>query len=364
MNTATSDLQVLRNAMLFSLTTHRFSNRRSADRALVQTTGDKRKLNVTKALLVSPDLDKVNDLLNETYAWCFERAMQSSAVRRGIYFVKRNMVVEFEAKLAEANAKLNGENGLVAKFLATYETYKERMKLPAAPVSPVAGDQVTVAEGLVTFSGTVVRQDDKGLYLLDFPTDQAWPSRLTYAASEFVGGLGNLYKESDYPTVDVLREMFSLEHSWLALSVPDELPEEVRERETKKLRESFESAQEEIRYALRAGFKEMVAHAIERLTVKDGEKPKVFRETLVTNFRAFFDTFNARNLMEDSELESLVNQAKAVVNGLPRDASEAADALRSSPDIRATTVTQFAALNAQLDTLVIDKPIRRFDLDA
>jgi len=108
----------------------------------------------------------------------------------------------------------------------------------------------------------------------------------------------------------------------------------------------------------------MVDHAIDRLTVKDGAKPKIFRESLVTNFRAFFDTFNARNLMEDAELEALVNQAKAVVNGLPRDASEAADSLRTSPDIRTTVVAQFSALNAQLDTLVIEKPIRRFDLEA
>jgi hypothetical protein len=38
----------------------------------------------------------------------------------------------------------------------------------------------------------------------------------------------------------------------------DDLPEEIRTRENQKLRESFEQAQEEIRYALRAGFKDLV----------------------------------------------------------------------------------------------------------
>ncbi len=351
--------------MLFSLTTHRFSNRRAASRTLVQTTGDKAKLNVTKAILVSPELDKINDLLNETYSWCFERAMQSSAVRRGIYFVKRTLITEFEGRLAEASAKLNdGPDSLVAKFLATYDACKERMKLPAVPANLATGDRVYVAAGLQTYSGVIAsRVEGKGEAKFEVLFDSPAP-RTVYAASEFFSGLGDLYNEKDYPTVEQLRSAFSFDHSWLALSVPDDLPEEVREREVKKLRESFEMAQEEIKYALRAGFKEMIDHCVDRLTPGANGKPKVFQQSLVTNFRAFFDTYNAKNLMEDSELESLVNQAKAVVNGLPRDASEAADALRSSPDIRATTAQSFADLNAKLGELVIEKPVRKFDFDA
>lgn len=299
-----SQLQVLRNAMLFSLTRHTWSNRRKADKSRVQTDADKKRLNVTKQLMVSPELDAINEHLNEIYTWCLDRSMPSNAVRRGIYFVSRDMIQPFEAQLAQARRRLRDD--LIPAFLATFDSCKEKMKQPAPD------------------------------------------------------GLGDLYLESDYPTKDGVRELFSIEWSWLELSVPGELPEEVRERENEKLRRSFEEAQEEIRYALRAGFKEMVDHAVERLTVKPGEKPKMFRDTLVTNFKHFFDTFEARNLMNDSELAELVEQAKAVVSGLP---SEDAKQLRDVPAYRAIAAASFADLNRAMDTLVIEKPSRRFDFE-
>ncbi|MCU0785365.1 MAG: hypothetical protein MUF81_15195 [Verrucomicrobia bacterium] len=55
---------------------------------------------------------------------------------------------------------------------------------------------------------------------------------------------------------------FGLEHLWFALSVPDELSEEIRVRENQKLRDSYAKAQEEITFTLRAGLASLVTHAI------------------------------------------------------------------------------------------------------
>lgn len=306
---ASSGIAVLRNSMLFSLTRHQWSNRRAADRNKLDTTGDKRRFTVTKSLLKSPELDAIVEHLNEVYTWCFNRAMQSTAVRRGIYFVNRAVIQAFEDKLRTAEAKLRGPEGLVEKFLATYDERKEAMKLPAP------------------------------------------------------NGLGDEYKERDYPTKQQLREAFRLEWSWLALSVPDELPEEVRERESAKLRESFEQAQNEIQYALRAGFADLIKHAVDRLSPDADGNPKTFQKSLVGNFLEFFDTFTARNFLGDAELEKLVTQAKGIVSGLPTDIKEAAEALRSSPDIRQTTVAGFEQLSAELGKLVVDVPVRKFNFD-
>ncbi len=296
-------LQVLRNATLFSLTRHTRSNRRQAGKNRMQTDGNKQRLNVTKQLLVSQELDAINDHLNEIYTWCLDRAMPSSDARRGIYFVRRTMVEEFEARLDIAQSVLKTD--LVPAFLTTYDQCREKMKRPAPD------------------------------------------------------GLGDLYVETDYPTQEVLADAFSIEWSWLSLSVPDELPSEVRERESEKLRRSFEEAQEEIRYALRAGFKEMVQHAVDRLSIKPGEKPKVFRSTLVSNFKQFFDTFQAKNLMDDTELAQLVQEAQNVVAGLPKNVDE----LREIPSIRASAAASFAELNDSLGSLVIEKPSRKFDFE-
>ena len=292
---------LLRSAMLFSLTRRAWGNRSQGDKGCITTTADKGKLNMTKRLLSCPELQAINDHLNSIYMWCLERSMQSSAVRKGIYFVKRDMIPEFEAKLLAAVTHLN--NVLIPELVAAYPDAKESMKLPAEN-----------------------------------------------------GGLGDLFVESDYPSVEELRDSFAIDWSWLALSVPEELPDEVRTREIAKLRESFEVAQEEVKYALRESFRQVVAHAVERLTPKVDGTPKVFRESTI-NFEEFFETFHAKSMVDDAELMALVDQARAIIHNI--DIKQ----LRNQPRLQEQTAMEFAQVAKVMDTLIIDKPTRRFKLD-
>lgn len=295
MNTA--EIAILRNSMLFSLTRRAWSNRRQADKSKIVTTADKSKLNLTKQLLVSAELDAITDHMNEVYNWCMGRAMPS-ATRRGIYFVRRDMVAEFEAALETALTKLQTE--LVPAFLRNYLGQCEEMRTK----------------------------------------------------------LGDFFDERDYPGVDVIEASFSIEWSWLALSVPNELPEEVREREVAKLRQSYADAQTEIRQALRTGFKDLVDHAVERLTPATDGTPKVFRNSLINNFNEFFDTFHARNLMDDAELAGAVSQARQILSGINPEA------LRTSDDIRQQVIAGFQQVAALTDGLVVvSQNARRFSLD-
>jgi len=277
MSAQPTDVAVLRNATLFSLTRNAWSNYRKADKSKITVTGSAthesggsssdtaaNRVNVTKKLIESAELDAVRKYMNDMYGWCLARSMPSTAIRRGIYFVKNDQVLSFEDKLAEAQAQLR--DVVVPAFLAKYEDAKEAAKKPASE-----------------------------------------------------GGLGELYNEDDYPTVDDLRGMFGLKWSWLQLGVPDELPDAVRGREVAKLKESFLEAQEEIRFALREGFKDLVSHAIDRLTPGPDGKRKIFCESTFEKFTEFFETFNARNLLEDEELEAVVAQAKEIVAGLSVD---------------------------------------------
>jgi hypothetical protein len=300
--TATETPSVLRNAMLFSLTRRAWSNHIRADKAKVETTADKKNLNLTKRLLNSPELDKVTDHLNETYDWCLARAMPSTALRRGIYLVKRDMVAAFEAYLTAAERRLKDE--LIPAFLGTYDE-----------------------------------------------------CQLEMAMAKEQGGLGDLYDEKDYPTKDEIPGMFGIEWAWLALSVPNELPEEVRARETTKLRESYSRAQEEIVAALRTGFKQLVDHAVERLTPDADGKQKILRGTFVSNFQAFFETFNARDLMDDRELAAVVEQARQILG------STDVETLRKEVKVREELAARFSEVLPVLDNLVTTRPGRRFALD-
>ncbi len=298
--TKTQDVTVLRNAMLFSLTRHAWSNHRKADKSKFTADANKAKLNMTKRLIESAELDAITDHLNEVYNWCLARAMPSTSMRRGVYFVKKSMIPEFEAKLAEFREELRTK--YVPAFMRTYADAKAKAALPA----------------------------DKG-------------------------GLGALFNAGDYPADP--GSLFGLEWSWLALGVPDDLPDEIRARESAKLRESFLEAQEEIKFALREGFKTLIDHAVERLTPAADGTVKVFRDSLLTNFKDFFETFNARNLMDDAELARVVAEARAIVTGIPD-----ADRLRTSADTRVAAMDKFAQVRSVIDGLVAEKPKRKFDL--
>jgi Flp pilus assembly CpaF family ATPase len=95
---------------------------------------------------------------------------------------------------------------------------------------------------------------------------------------------------------------------------------------------------------------------VERLTPEAGGKQKVFRDTVVTNFNDFFETFNARNMLNDAELEAMVTQAKEVLSGVKDMKS-----LRDDAKLREGLVAKFAEVNTVMDTLIADAPSRRFD---
>lgn len=179
----------------------------------------------------------------------------------------------------------------------------------------------------------------------------AWP-RLVEEAR---GALNGSFNEKDYPPVQDVARRFAIRWQWIAFDVPEGLPPELRAAETKKLQERFAAAQEEILIALRSGFAKIVADAVERLTVAPGEKPKIFRDSLVDNFREFFETFPQRNLMDDKELAGIVEKAKGLLKNV------GPNALRDSAALRNKVAGELAKVNATLDKMITERAGRKFD---
>ncbi len=293
------EVEILRRAVLFSLTTHSWRNRKQADPSKVTADCATGALNSTKRLLESDALNAIMAHLNATYNWCLARAMYSG-VRRGVYFVKRDMVGEFESYIAQAGAELR--DVLVPAFLAEYEACIAGAAKPAAD-----------------------------------------------------GGLGELFDRKDYPSPDDLAACFGFDHSWLALSVPDELPEEVNRRECAKLRASFEEAQVEVKFALREGFKALVDKARSLLVEKKSDgRQRAFRQKSLEAMDKFFATFEARNMMADGELTALVCEAKSALRGI--------DVKKLARDsvFRGEVAERFNVVNVELEKLLVDRPRRAF----
>ena len=83
-------------------------------------------------------------------------------------------------------------------------------------------------------------------------------------------------------------------------------------------------------------------------------KPLRFKETTVSNLVDFLGTFNFRNVTDDAELKSLVDRARTMLAGV------SADALRTTGDLRAKVQQGMADLAAELDTMIVKTPGRKF----
>lgn len=266
--------------------------------------GGTRATSTTKVLLpVCEPLDKLREFMYRTKEDICGRfgIANPSKIKEGLYVVGNGMIDEIESRLKKANQRLRDE--YIPALIADYPEAKQRAK--------------------------------------DMPVKK--------------GGLGPLYDDNDYPEAEDLAKAFGFDWQWMALGIPDDLPEALKREQQEKMEKKFSEAAEEIAVALRASFQELIAHATEKLTPSDDGKPKVFRDSMIENIQAFIDVFAARNIMNDAELAELVNRAQDVLIGIDVKKVRKDEAMR-------TTVKQgFDEIKAKLDTLVETRKSRRFD---
>ena len=170
--------------------------------------------------------------------------------------------------------------------------------------------------------------------------------------------LGGQFKASDYPSIEELRASFRWDSQWICFDVPEGLPESVYAAEKSKAQNMWNDAAESITFALREAFKGLIAHAIDKLQVGADGKVKIFRDTTLTNITDFIAAFKDRNITADSELETMIRQADNILASV-----DTAKVLRDSTMVRDMVRTGFQTIEKQIDSLLIDKPIRKFNLD-
>jgi hypothetical protein len=170
--------------------------------------------------------------------------------------------------------------------------------------------------------------------------------------------LGALFNQDDYPTADEVISRFAIEHAWLTFDVARNIPLEVQQHEIVKFQEKLKEAETEILFALREAFASMVEHFVRRLNaIREGGKPPIIKDSLLDNFNEFFNTFSARNIMEDAELSRLVERSKEILRNIHPET------LRKSESIRQRTLHAFNDVKKAIDELIKERPVRRFALN-
>ena len=232
--------------------------------------------------------------MNDVRDWCLSHSMPSY-LKTGIYFVSLTEVAAYEVKLRAAQGRIRD------------------VLVPA----------------LV----------------------QALPAQIVEAQAK----LDDQFNPADYPTDTVMKRLFGIEWNWITFNTPENLPESVKREEAEKLRKKYEDAQKEMVATLRLSFSEITTSAVNRLLGEPGKKmPKLTKATL-KRFDDFFDTFTARNLMEDDELSATVEEARNLLAGVSIE--------NLNKDTRVEIGQKMEVVKTKIEALVAAAPSRRFFLE-
>jgi hypothetical protein len=130
------------------------------------------------------------------------------------------------------------------------------------------------------------------------------------------------------------------------------LSPELYQQECQRIEARFNEAVQLAEDAFTEELTKLVEHLSERLTGQQDGKPKVFRDTAITNLTEFFERFQRLNIRSNEELDELVEQAQGIVRGVQPQQ------LRENLDLRSNIARQLESVQNSLDDLLVNRPRR------
>jgi hypothetical protein len=185
--------------------------------------------------------------------------------------------------------------------------------------------------------------------------------------------LGQLFDQADYP--ETVSEDFTLEWDYPSVEPPDYLKElnpALWEQERQRLENRFAEAAALAENAFAAELQELVSHLVDRMTLDDDGKKKRLNKKAVEGFKEFFERFQSIRVGNNSQLDSVVAEARQVIDGMERlgldvlrgkAGGDEAAAQAASETVRQNVASQMTALREQLDTMLIERPKRQIELE-
>jgi hypothetical protein len=165
--------------------------------------------------------------------------------------------------------------------------------------------------------------------------------------------LGSLYNPADYP--GSLHGLFGVEWDFPSVEPPNylrELSPELFRQEQARVAARFDEAVRLAEESFVSELGKLVSHLTERLSGADDGKPKVFRDSAISNLTEFFERFKQLNIGSSGQLDELVDQAQRTVRGVEPQS------LRDNSSLRQHVATELAGVQSVLDGLLVDRPRR------
>jgi hypothetical protein len=165
--------------------------------------------------------------------------------------------------------------------------------------------------------------------------------------------LGQLFNPMDYPRS--LSGEFQVSWDYPSVDVPDylrRLDPELYQEQSQRVRSRFDEAVRLAEEAFITELSNLVTRLADRLGGTEDGRPKVFRDTAVTNLSQFFQQFRDLNIHSSEELDRLVDQASSLIQGVrPQQ-------LRDNEFLRDHVSSELSTVQASLDRMMLDRPRR------
>ena len=164
----------------------------------------------------------------------------------------------------------------------------------------------------------------------------------------------------DYPK-DISKK-FGFTHSFVSINLPSNngaslLTPEIRKREMDKLLGLIEECRKMSIEALRTEFMELTNHLVDRLTPDEDMNEKGFRESTVTNFFEFIESFKKKNIFEDDDFKEVLDKAGSILKTVGYSN------LKDHGILREKVKNDFSKIKEEVIGMIIKKPKRLLILD-
>jgi hypothetical protein len=158
--------------------------------------------------------------------------------------------------------------------------------------------------------------------------------------------LGSLFREEDYPSVDKLREKFSVKLEILPVPTGDDFRVTMSAEEQARIAREIDAS---VRHSLTRGtedlwkrLRDVVSHMVDRLSEPDAR----FHASLVTNISDLVSLLPQLNVNQDPDLEGFAAQIRdSLCNHTAQD-------LKKHDLLRTSTAVEAAGIVAQMDQVL------------
>ena len=285
-------------------------------------------------------------------------SISSSALRVGLSISAPTMRKQDKRATSEVISHNNARKGSanVSKKLIMSNAHEDMTRLIAqirafhreqtVPWGDL-GDRLVSNQNLIDYKNNMAQLEDE-FWQLSQRTCDEYPQAVAQARLE-VTGLGYMFNESEYPSVEVLRRKFKF--SLVFEAVPDvgDFRVDIGNQAASEMREQYKQVLSDRINAVHQDLAERLAEPLQRMSkgldYHEGEKPSGFRDTLVDNVLSIVDLMRSCNLNGNAHIAGIQQDLRDTLKGVTPDG------LRRDPNLRADTKRKVDAIIKNLPSL-------------